>query len=463
MDVIVIVIANVVVVLGRVKTTVPIGEALFAMGPGLIGSPGTSTAITATAITTDVGMSDAAVQDAGTTSMVLFRAASPANEIKDADNLCSQLVQLSGDLTITLAAIRRYPKARNFRNAVRLLADAHPDIDDDLVAKTKIMPSRDAAINQTANLARFRVIQDCRALERTLVENDPARLARLDDDLDNITLPAAGLLRLLLPRNNATPLINQYYLEGTSGPRQWKLRTVIVAHQLGLLDDREFLAAGIVSKNPKHNNPNSQYKRQLKRACQQALDRWLQLNRRSEAAQALSDLHDSLLVSVGNSGQLAPSPLAVTHVVSSSDQPGVASTPSTSHRIMDDDDHDVLSAHDDDGDDHDVPSVHDDDIMSAAALNGRPPPYFDLRGPVAGSAAWSAWQQTLANCRATTSHTAASGAAAENSSISPSVLHEIAEVMTEYLMNKLWRCVDLNENEQCGKRVSVYFYHDRAW
>jgi hypothetical protein len=273
-------------------------------------------------------------------------------------------------------------------------------------------------------------------------------------------------LHLLLSRNNATPLIDQYFLEGTSGPKQWKSRTVIVAHQLGLLDDREFLAVGIVSEDITHRNPNSQYRRHLKATCQRALDQWLQLNRQSEAAQALSELHHSLLISVGNSGQLAPSSLAVTHVVSSSAQPGDASTPLAplaSHHMVDGDGHDVLSAHDDAGDDHDVPSSHDDDVMSVPALDSQPQTYFDLRGLVAGSAAWAAWQQKLANYRSTLSHTAASSAAVERCSVSPAVLYELGELMTEHLMNKLWRCIDLNENEQCGKRVSVYFYHDAAW
>lgn len=210
----------------------------------------------------------------------------------------------------------------------------------------------------------------------------------------------------------------------TAGKNSIYVRTLLVASCLGLLDDATFLAAGMVTKNTDDARPGSSFmKNTYRQACTAALAKWRDVATAQsmptlDTAQALVDLSLSSGTTAAVSDATWPVSAdydlpADTAIVSGVESPGQA--------------------------DSDRPA-------ETAAVSG-----VELRSQSVGQA---------------TGDVRFDGGASllrHRPTATPDV-SSVAEPFCHQLLTNLWRAVDLNENEQCGKRVQVFYAgHDNCW
>ena len=191
----------------------------------------------------------------------------------------------------------------------------------------------------------------------------------------------------------------------TAGHNSIYVRTLLVASCLGLLDDATFLAEGLVTRNADDAHPGSSFmKNRYRRACLAALAKWRDVVT-TQSTPTLDTAQALLDLSL---------PPGSTAAVSGATSPAQA--------------------------DHDTPA--DTDAVSGVESPSRSVDEAAVDLHLDGGAPPSRRSHPTA---------------------APDV-SSAAEPFCHHLLTSLWRAVDLNENEQCGKRVRVFYAgRDNRW
>ena len=199
------------------------------------------------------------------------------------------------------------------------------------------------------------------------------------------------------------PSVVSCYRRLTAGWGSFKVRTLLVANAIGLLNDAAFLAAGIVTTTATDADERSMFMRyRFRPCCETALKTWGELSSsliHDDCARGLLELAGS------TTGQPVEYQLASLVAEEGNQHADAGTTPSTPPSV-------------------DVSSPPMDDLMTEEG-----PPVDEVDVPPREDLDFSLFAQPLAAT----------------------------------LMMALWRAVDLNENEQCGKRVHVFWQGDNAW
>ena len=355
-------------------------------------------------------------------------------------------LNVNGDCPTTAAALRKYSSTTLLRRALEVLERAVPHVSDDLVQRLALIPADGStpSVNKATAICHKLIVaaqqMDVLSLDvqtlvvkKTWVANELPTLRHISALLlESAHARKSPLIRAFFGLNSLSrcaTLLHRYamrvrtlqlmrgafaccvvrpsvvscYRRLTAGKGSVKVRLLLVANAVGLLNDDAFLAAGIVTTSPADALERSPFmKYQFRKQCDAALELWGEL---SSSIMADGCARGLLELAGSTTGQPVEYQLASLVAEEGNQHADAGTTPSTPPSV-------------------DVSSPPMDDLMTDEG-----PPVDEVDVPPREDLDFSLFAQPLAAT----------------------------------LMMALWRAVDLNENEQCGKRVHVFWEGDNRW
>ena len=309
----------------------------------------------------------------------------------------------NGNAHFTAAAVLRHSGATHMRRAIEYLLTIHPTLSDADVQLFNIVLCNDAAANQRIRHNQTVIVENARKVEMCAVRYTLDELCDFETRIPE--LPNLSAFRYTLPQNDATALIRAFFVGDNNnincGANGWKTRTLLAAQAVGLLHDDAFLSHGLVTCEVADALKRT-FKDYHRAKCKLAIQTWATSIDQTVASQALLQLSDDVYDELPDVDDQLSEPTGGLST-------GTATTPPATTSLL---------------------------------LSGPPPPVsqeFGLAIPTGPEQIATEWELDV------------------------STWYVAAEAIVEQILLHLWRTIDLNQNEQCGKQVQVLYRGDNEW